>query len=307
MRSWHQAGVAAVTLLTSALAAGLAGTAPASAGTTASARRDPAPTLDVRTASFNVLGSEHTVHSRRYAPGVVRAAKALRWLDGNGVSLVGMQEAQRDQMSVLTKPGSGWSGYPDWTVSRDTQTAQAVLWRSADWTEVEAHTLVVPFNRGKTRELPVVLLQHQGTDPDNTGNTGTRVWVISVHLTAGRDARSRHERVVGTQRVAAEANALAATGTPVVVAGDMNDHERFFCQFTALTPFASATGGSHAGACRPPAHMRIDWLFATPSVTWSDLEYADGPGIHQITDHSVPVATAHVPVAAPAPVTPGTP
>ena len=302
MRSWHQAGVAAVTLLASALVSAAAATGPATAagaaGTTGTAvprGATPETTLAVRTASFNVLGSEHTVDSSRYASGVVRAGKALRWLNGRGVSLVAMQEAQRDQMSVLTDPASGWSGYPDWTVSRDTQTAQAVLWRSADWTEVEAHTLVVPFNRGKTRELPVVLLQHPGS--------GARVWVISVHLTAGSDARSRRERVVGTARVADEADALAATGAPVIVAGDMNDRERFFCQFTALTPFTSAMGGSHDGACRPPAQMRIDWLFASPSVTWSDLQFADSRFIHQITDHTVPVATAHVPTA-PAPAAP---
>jgi endonuclease/exonuclease/phosphatase family metal-dependent hydrolase len=296
MRSWHQAGVAAVTLLTTALVSGLVGTGAASAahGTSRGATRDA--TLAVRTASFNVLGSEHTRHSRRYDSGVVRAGRALRWLDGHGVSVVGMQEAQRDQMDVLTRPGTGWSGYPDWRVSRDTETAQAVLWRSADWTEAQAHTLVVPFNRGKSRELPVVLLQHR--------DTGTRVWVVSVHLTAGNDARSRHERVVGTRLVATQARELATTGTPVIVAGDMNDHERFFCQFTALTPFTSAMGGSHAGACRPPAHMRIDWLFATPSVTWSDLAFADDRAIHRITDHSVPVATAHVPTA---PAGPGRP
>jgi len=303
MRSWHHAGVAVVTLLTSALttavlavgagtpaeARGTTGTPTTPTGTPTTPTGTPtAPTnMAVRTASFNVLGSEHTRHSRRYASGVVRAGRALRWLDGNGVSLVAMQEAQRDQMSVLTAPGSGWSGYPDWTVSRDTQTAQAVLWRSADWTELAAHTLVVPFNRGKSRELPVVLLESR--------STGAQVWVVSVHLTAGNDARSRHERVVGTRRVAAEADVVGATGTPVVVAGDMNDHERFFCQFTALTPFTSAMGGSHAGSCRPPAHMRIDWLFASPSVTWSDLQLADGRSIHRITDHTVPVATALVP------------
>jgi hypothetical protein len=87
----------------------------------------------------------------------------------------------------------------------------------------------------------------------------------------------------------------------------MNDHERFFCQFTALTPFTSAMGGSHAGACRPPAQMRIDWLFATPSVTWSDLAFVDDRAVHRITDHSVPVATAHVPTAPAGSAGPGRP
>ena len=284
MRFWQKAGASASAVLMAAVGAVTTTSGASAAEQHRSERRSG---VAVEVASFNVLGSHHTVGSRRYASGVTRAGMALRWLDRRGTSIVGMQEAQRDQAQVLTK-GTGWGFFPDWRTSTDTQTAQSVMWRTDTWDLVHGRIFEVPFNRGRDRDIPVVLLQHKAT--------GEQVYVVSVHLTAGRDWKARQERRVGTRLLVAEVNALKLTGVPVIVTGDMNDREPFFCPFMKATRFASPAGGTHTGtACKPPLRMRIDWIFSSPSVKWSGFEFAGGTSLRKITDHSVPVGTAHLP------------
>ena len=239
-----------------------------------------------KVASFNVLGSQHTLNSTRWGSGRARARLALDWLQAEGTSVLGVQEAQRDQMRAITRSGA-WESFPALATARDTQTAQSVAWRASEWTKVRARTFNIPFHYTQVREQPMVLLQNK--------RSGQNVWFISMHLTSGNNAQALFERRVGTARLVNKVQRLEATGVPVVVTGDMNEHERIFCALTAETSLVSPAGGSNDGRCRPPSHMRIDWLFGTPRMQWSGFRFAQDALLARVTDHTVPVATVTVP------------
>lgn len=244
--------------------------------------RDPAA---FTVASFNILGSQHTEHSREWAPGPRRARWSLRWLEREKVSVVGLQEAQVDQVRVLTR-GGAWRSFPSPATSTNTQTAQSVAWRPGRWELVRATTFTIPFDLDQQREQPVVLLRHRGS--------GRLVWVISVHLTSGGGAEAARERAIGTKRLIEVVATLEEKRVPVVVTGDMNARDELFCRVAGLTSLVSPAGGRHDESCSPPEAMHIDWLFGSPGIGWSGFRYADDPLLDRITDHTVPVVTARL-------------
>lgn len=237
-------------------------------------------------ASLNILGSQHTMNSTRWGSGRARARLALDWLQAEGTSVMGVQEAQRDQMRAITRSGV-WDSFPALATARDTQTAQSVAWLASEWTKVRARTFDIPFHYTQMREQPMVLLQNM--------HTGQNVWFISMHLTSGDNARALLERQVGTARLVNKVQRLEAKGVPVVVTGDMNEHEELFCAVTSQTSLVSPAGGSNDGRCQPPSQMRIDWLFGTPGMQWSGFRFAQDAQLARVTDHTVPVATVTVP------------
>ena len=259
----------------------LASAGPGPTANAAQAQQRDAVTFEV--ASFNLLGSQHTAGSPSWDAGKVRARRAKRWLAAEGTSVVGLQEGQVDQLRALTRSGE-WTSYPDPRQSHNAQTAQSVAWLSAEWTLVEARTFTIPFDHTQTREQPMVLLRHQ--------RTGRRVWVITMHMTVGAGERAVQERRVGTRRLVRHVRELEATGVPVIVTGDMNDRETFFCRVAGRTTLRSPVGGGFDGSCSLPPAMRIDWIFGTPAVQWWDFRYADDEVLDRTTDHVVPVATA---------------
>lgn len=257
--------------------------APESAAASHAGRRAARPPATFQVASFNVLGSNHTVHSGYWRPGRTRAKIARRWLREEGVSIAGLQEAQVDQMRVLTR--KRWRAFPNPRQAMNTETAQSVIWRRARWRLAEAHTFTIPFHRGQLRKQPVVRLQDR--------RTGRQVWVISVHMTAGGGALGARERRVGTARLVREVRRLERTGRPVVVTGDMNDHRAIFCALTGRTRLVAASGGSNdAYGCETPSWMRVDWIFGSPSIAWWEFRFEDGGLLDSVTDHTVPVVTA---------------
>ncbi len=235
----------------------------------------------VRAASFNILGSEHTRHSSRYAVGPKRARLAAKLLATNKITVVGMQEAARGQVRALTR--RGWSSYPKWRGSTDTQTAQSVLWRRQRWQRLSARVFEVPFNRGNSREIPIVLLRHRATEK--------KVWVISVHLTNGDSRLERRERRVGTRRVVEQVQKLQGTDHPVLLTGDMNDRRLVFCRVVGATRLEAANGGRvRHGRCHPPQGARIDWVFGSPRLDVERFRFVDNRRVEKITDHTVPMA-----------------
>ena len=47
-------------------------------------------------------------------------------------------------------------------------------------------------------------------------------------------------------------NDLKATGLPVLVTGDMNDREAFYCNVVPAAGLTAPNGGSYAAAASPP-------------------------------------------------------
>lgn len=266
-----------------------ASAAPASAvptttvATSAPAAAAAAPRIRFKTASFNILGSHHTAGPGGFADGKKRARLAVKFLKNEGTSVLGMSEAEREQMRIVTRRG-GFTSFPSWRKSTDTQTAQSVVWKPKVWAKVRSGRFVIPFNYGNSREQPMVLLRHKAS--------GKKVWVVSVHLQSGSSKAAVREREVGMQRTIRQVKRLTATGNPVLLSGDMNDRKRIFCQVRAKTALLSASGGSwRRGACRPPGGARIDWIFGGKRLSFSNFRYANSRRINAITDHTVPVAT----------------
>ncbi len=270
---------AAASGATSAAASGAASSAVSAAGDAVSERRRGG----FKAASFNILGSFHTTGRGGYTSGVKRARMAKKWLDREGTSVLGMTEAQRDQVRVLTRGGT-YSSWPRLKRSTDTQTAQSVVWRTSRWKLVKGKRFTIPFNYGNSREQPMVLLRNRGN--------GRRLWVVSVHLQNGSDRRAKRERRVGMARMIKNVQALQRTDPPVLVTGDMNSRRTVFCRVVRNTALDSPTGGGTTrGRCKPPGGVRIDWVFGSKPFSWSGFRYADGPVINKITDHTVPVTT----------------
>ena len=86
---------------------------------------------------------------------------------------------------------------------------------------------------------------------------------------------------------------------PVVVTGDMNDKPNFFCPFTAGTGMVAANGGSNVdGVCTLPPSPRIDWVMATPDVTFTGYRSRQDALVRKASDH--PLISALVNLPAPA-------
>lgn len=258
-------------------------TAPDATATAADRRPSSRPPVNLRIASFNVLGSNHTVRSDSWRHGRARARLARRWLREEGLSIVGLQEAQVDQLRVLTR--KRWKAFPSPRHARNTETAQSVIWVRSRWRLLEAHTFTIPFARGQHRKQPVVRLENR--------RTGRQIWVISAHLSAREGPRGNRDRRVGRIRLVREVRRLQTTRPPIVVTGDMNGHRSVFCAVTGKTHLVAASGGSNdADGCRTPSAMRVDWIFGSRSIGWKKFRYEDGGWLDAITDHTVPVVTA---------------
>lgn len=277
-------GLAAPGAATVRTAAASSSTASSSASTGSSAAAAAGDRTTIRTASFNILGSQHTRNSSRYASGKKRARLAVRWLKKRKISVLGMIEAQRDQMRVLVNRGN-WRSYPWWKRSTNTETAQSVLWRPGKWKKLRGKRFTIPFHFGQKRKQPMVLLKHK--------RSGKKMWVVATHYTFGSSKRARRERRVGIRRTIRHVKKLQQTGHPVLLTGDMNSRRRVFCAVLRETSLDAPLGGSYRnGTCRPPTGMRLDWIFGSRRYRWSDFRFADGRLVDRITDHTVPVVKA---------------
>ena len=89
-------------------------------------------------------------------------------------------------------------------------------------------------------------------------------------------------------------NRLKQEGLPVFLTGDMNDREIFFCRVLPPTGMVAAVGGSTSGGCRPPGQMPVDWVVATPDVSFSGYVNDKSTKARRISDHHYVAATATI-------------
>lgn len=253
-------------------------------------RRTVVPTA-FRVSTLNLLGDNHTAKGGNrpgWASGSTRMGWAIQLLTGAGVQVAGLQELQSPQYSVLQRQLPGWGVYPGAALGRAAM-ANSITWRGDVWQLVEAHTIDVPYFRGRRVPMPYVQLQH--------ASTGQLVWFANFHNPAdahGPAQRLRDEaRAIQTDLV----NQLMSDGTPVILTGDMNDREEYFCPLTAASTMHAANGGSTGAGCAPPDQMDVDWIFGDGSTTF--------PSFHRVTDGLVRRTTDHPFLWADALVSPG--
>ncbi len=255
----------------------------------------PAPTgtgkaADFAMATFNVLGSSHTEkggHHSWLASGPQRVGGVLQILAQHDISVVGMQEFQRNQREAFAGKARGWQMYPTLSMpARDGE--NTVAWRTDTWDLVRPATVPIPYFNGKVRNMPYVLLQHKAT--------GVRAYFSTFHNPADtrRYRGQQRFRNAATDREIALFNRIEAEGVPQLVTGDMNERGEYFCKVTARTALVAAAGGSTSGACRPPRPTMIDWIFGSPGVKFSNYRIDRSPLVRRTTDHPVVVTRARI-------------
>lgn len=223
-------------------------------------------------AMLNILGSQHTAGGRGgYAKGTSRAYAATQMLLGRGASIIGFSEIQADQLGVFRNNAPAYDVYPG-TALGGKGIPQTVAWNTAVWTLVEARAIYIPFS-GQVRPQPVVRLAH--------AETGVEIWVMNVH-NSPQGMEGERERAEAVE--VATINELTADGTPMIAMGDFNEKQEILCRVTGSTPLESAVGG---GSCYPPPQpMRVDWIFASPSLTFGPYEVTRAAPVPYITDHA---------------------
>ncbi|WP_203337011.1 endonuclease/exonuclease/phosphatase family protein [Nocardioides limicola] len=240
------------------------------------------PSSTFRIGTFNVLGSQHTRGSSRWAAGTTRAGWTADLIRSHGVTIVGLQEVQKDQLDVLRNRLSGYQIWPGDALGNNGRRLQ-IAFRRDLFELVGQHSFNTPFHR-QVRPIPVVRLRHRAT--------GSEFHVMTMHnsplgMQAERD-RARGAQIAHINRLRQE------TGIPMFVVGDANEKERWFCHVGGSTGMVAANGGSTAGGCRmPPPPVKIDWIMGR-GVAFSGYSHIAGGLAARASDHDFYYATATV-------------
>lgn len=243
-------------------------------------------------AEFNTLGASHTApggDKADRAPGSVRGASVGRLFLQHGVDVAAVQEFQRPQAQAFSAAvGDVYDAWPGLTGSPE-DGENSVVWRRDRFEALETRSVEHPYFDGHPRRYPVVLLRDR--------QSGTRFWVTSYHNPAdtkrfGDQARWRRESLA--LEIPEIDELLRSTGQPVIVAGDMNDREDFFCPFVRGTGMHAASGGfSTAAGCSVPVRW-IDWILGSPAVAFTDYAQDHSAEVAQTSDHPLVLAGVSV-------------
>jgi endonuclease/exonuclease/phosphatase family protein len=227
--------------------------------------------------SFNVLGAGHTAGKGGLAPGPARMHAAVGLLLGHDVSVAGLQEFQDSQYrTFLALAGGTYDAYPG--PSLGAQPVQnSIIWKQADWSLVEAHTVAIPYFHGNRVPMPYVLLRNL--------HSGREVWFYNSHNPADAHGPAAHWRAVATSIEASLVRNLTADGTPMIVTGDMNDREPFACPFASGTGMHSADGAYYSGGCHLPQHTNVDWIFGSAGLDFFGFVTDRSSQTRHISDH----------------------
>jgi hypothetical protein len=235
------------------------------------------PTTHFTVSSFNVLGAGHTAAPGGMPSGVTRMHAAVGLLLANDVSVAGLQEFQEPQYHTFEAlVGGTYDVYPG--LSLGVQPVQnSIVWRQADWSLVEAHTIAVPYFHGTHVPMPYVLLRNR--------HSGREMWFYNSHNPANAYGPAAHWRAVAVSIEVSLARRLTAGGTPMIVTGDMNDREPFACPFASGTGMHSADGAYYSGGCHLPEHTNVDWIFGSSSLDFSSFVTDRSTQTRRISDH----------------------
>jgi exonuclease III len=300
----------------SVLGPAAASTADVTDPTVPSAPADASPATDLTIASFNVLGSNHTINSRRYASGVRRMGGVLRLLRRHEVDVVGFQELQFDQRASFLARTAGTFGLYSPTRVRVDGTAvlgtvdpdNSIAWDASQWRLVYGTQVTIPYFNGRLRAMPVVMLQNL--------QTGMNAWFADFHTPAtNRRHRGQDGYRAEAIRIIAEVGDQLRRGSyPVFITGDMNERAEAFCPIVGDGHLRAARGGwVRKGVCNAGRPWYVDWVFGSRKVAFSGYVEDRSRLDRRITDHPVIVSEASLdperfPFATtPVPAAPGDP
>ncbi|MFT4008469.1 MAG: endonuclease/exonuclease/phosphatase family protein [Nocardioidaceae bacterium] len=243
-------------------------------------------TAGFRVGSYNVLGSDHTGNFNKPGDGGrVRMGRAVAHIRARDLDVVGFQEMQGPQRALF-KAMTGWQLYPD-SRFRDVEGHNSIGWDPSVWEVVETHVTPITYFHGETVQMPYVLLKHKAS--------GEEVYFANFHnpATTKQRGNNQHWRRVATGREIALFNSLRKQGYPLIVTGDMNEKTEYYCPVTSQTDLRSAGGGS-TSPCAPARPLRIDWVFGSPDISFSDYSISSDPRGRRASDHDLISAQAEL-------------
>jgi murein DD-endopeptidase MepM/ murein hydrolase activator NlpD len=238
-------------------------------------------------ATFNTLGTSHTVPGRSEHPGMatgpVRTRGVVQILNRHGVDVVGLQEFQRPQAAVFAQLAG--STYETWHPGRDTE--NSIAWRRSRWLLVAATNVAIPYFNGHLRQMPVIRLRDR--------QSGRDVTFLNVHNPAdtGRFRNQGRWRSAAVTKEIAVVRSLSESGSPVIMVGDLNDRRDAYCRLNSAAGL-SASGGVSDTPCRPTGRAGIDWIMGSSRIQFSGHTRDRGPLVRATTDHPVLLAQARV-------------
>lgn len=236
--------------------------------------------------SFNVLGNNHTLNGARgRQPGTTRIRWAADLLESQQVSVAGLQEFQAPQLKAFRRAAPHYAMYPGASLGHRL-TQNSIIWDKNVWSRERVGTTPIPYFRGTLVPMPHVLLRHR--------ITGQQVWFMNYHNPAQVNGPAGQWRREATSIEADLANELMASA-PVVMTGDFNAREEFFCQISREAALHSSDGGYRSdGECRPPAEPVVDWILGSPKVAFTDATIDRRARVKKISDHAMIRATATI-------------
>ena len=232
-----------------------------------------AKTSSFRVGALNILGSQHSAGPGGYGPGTDRAAMAAGLVMSRGVDVLTLSEVQDDQLAVLNNRLAGYSIWPQHSLGSNGQRLQ-IAWRASQFEMLDGGSVTFTF-ASQAIPMPYVLLRDL--------ETGAEFWVISIHTSAGG---LEGERDSGTAiAISLMQRLMAESGKPVLIGGDVNEHEEFFYKVCGATGFLAANGGG-AGCTLPPRPLRVDWIMGGGGDGVDFSGYVqDGATLARISDH----------------------
>ncbi len=234
------------------------------------------PSGPFKVATFNILGSQHTLNSSRWKPGHLRARITARMIRERGIDIIGMQEVQADQLAMLQRKLDGAYGIWPGTELGNGGLRLQVAFNSSRFSIIDTGSIITVFYH-QQRPIPWVLLRDRAT--------GRSLYVVVIHNSPGgmeaeRDAATNDEIRLIKQ--------LKRTGRSVFVVGDANEKEEWFCKIVGRTPLEAANGGTAASQrdCQPPpGYLPVDWVMGRGPFTFSDYAYDEDPQVRRASDH----------------------
>lgn len=238
-------------------------------------------------ATFNVLGNDHTNGKRKrngYASGVQRMRHTVAALRNNDVHVVALQEFEDEQWRAFRKLTKGRYGL----FADKRQSANAVAWRKSKFDFVRGRTIGVPYFRGNIHQMPVAFLRHRATNQTMA--------FTSFHnpVTSKRRPGNDKWRKRATGREIRLATNLRRRGYVAFLAGDFNERtSRWHCRVARATNMVTAGNGvRRGGSCKPLKRMRIDWVFGSNGVRFSNYRALETRLTRRASDH--PLIVTHV-------------
>jgi hypothetical protein len=242
--------------------------------------------FDVTIGSFNVLGSQHTAPGgdrQNFPPASTRSAGAGDVIANHGVEILGTQELQNDQLASL-QSRTGFAAYPGLAWG-SAETDNSILYDDSRFEFVSGDSFTIPF-MGRPRPQPILRLKVRAT--------GREFYVVNTHPSA-HDGRYLVERRQGQAALVNIVNGHNDSGLPVLVTGDMNDREEFYCNVVPQAGLVASNGGSYSGGCHPPpSPIAVDWVVGGNGVSFSSYWRDTTTETRKISDHYFISATAHV-------------